>query len=394
MGDRRMDLSIDIAMSGDTPEARITVPGERLLGKRLSNLDIKPPALRFSIPTAEEPAPFQGSIAGDSMAGRVSLGDRSMELVLRRTGAVPPPPYRESEIAFANGEVRLKGSLLIPATPGPHPAVVLIHGSSTPDRDDFRFYADLFVRHGIAAFIYDKRPVGERSGGMSQVDLRDLAGDAAAAVAVLRNRTDIDPQRVGLWGHSQGGWVAPIVATQVDSVAFVVGFSAPGVTYADQDKFANASLLRANGFPQADIDQAMTALRQVDEYVRHGGNRSALQSSLDTLHRQRWASFTTLPRLVPSQEEIQSWIRWRNLDLDPADYWRKIRSPVLLLFGELDDVVPVDISANRIRDALRQAGNTEVVVRIFPGENHTIAGSSEFLEVMVEWMVTHTTPAS
>jgi pimeloyl-ACP methyl ester carboxylesterase len=392
-GNPQMDLIIDIAMNGAVPEARLTVPGERLMGKRLINLAINPPDVQFTIPTSGEPAPFQGSIAADSLAGRVSMGERSMELLLRRTGDVPVPPYREEDITFANGNVNLEGSLLLPTTPGPHPAVVLIHGSSTPDRDDFRFYADLFVRHGIASLIYDKRPVGSRSGGMSQVDLRDLAGDAAAAVRMLRNRSDIDPKRVGLWGHSQGGWVAPIAASQVDSVAFVVGFSAPGVTYADQDKFANASLLRANGFPASDIEQAMTALRQVDEFVRHGGNRSELQAALDSLHRRRWASFTTLPRLVPTETEKRSWIRWRNLDLDPADYWRRIRSPVLLLFGERDDVVPVEISARRIRDALRQAGNPGVVIRIFPGENHTIASSTEFLDVMVAWMVTHTTNA-
>jgi dipeptidyl aminopeptidase/acylaminoacyl peptidase len=390
MGNRQMELRLDISMTDDAPEGRITVPRERLLGKRVADLRVSLPDILFSIPIAGEQAPFRGTIAGDSLVGRVSLGERSLEIALRRTGDVPAPPYREAEIDFANGDVTLRGSLLLPATPGPHPAVVLIHGSSTPDRDDFRFYADLFVRRGIAALIYDKRPTGNQQGGMSQVDLRDLAGDAAAGVEALRNRSDIDPRRVGLWGHSQGGWVAPMAAGRVDSVAFVVGFSAPGVTYADLDKYANASRLRANGFPQADIDQAMTALQRVDEFVRRGGSRSELQSALDALHRNRWASFTTLPRVAPTSQDIESWLRWRNLDLDPADYWRRVRSPVLLLYGELDDVVPVDVSAGRIQDALRQAGNPNVTLRIFPGQDHTISGSGDFLDVMVAWMVAHT----
>jgi pimeloyl-ACP methyl ester carboxylesterase len=389
MGERRMELSIDILMNDQTPEARITVPRERVLGKRAPNLDISLPEIRFSIPVTGNQAPFHGRIAGGSLIGSVSLGQRSMNVELRRTGDVPAPPYREEQIEFANAGIKLTGSLLIPEGNGRHPAVVLIHGSSTPDRDDFRFYADLFVRRGIAALIYDKRTyTGE--GGMSQVDLRDLAKDAAAAVVALRSRTDIDPTRIGLWGHSQGGWVVPMVAADLDSIAFAVGFSAPGVSYADLDKFANATRLRLNGFAQAEIDQALTALRQVDAFVRGGGDRLELQSALDSFHRTRWASFTTLPRLAPTAADIQSWLRWRNLDLDPVDYWRVVRTPVLLVYGELDDVVPVDTSAARIRDALRQAGNTNVVLRIFPKQDHTISGADDFPEFMAAWMVEQT----
>jgi pimeloyl-ACP methyl ester carboxylesterase len=389
MGERRMELSIDILMNDETPEARITVPRERILGKRVPALDISPPEIRFSIPVAGNQAPFYGRIAGGSLIGSVSLGQRSMNVELRRTGDVPAPPYREEQIEFANADAKLRGSLLIPASNERHPAVVLIHGSSTPDRDDFRFYADLFVRNGIATLIYDKRTcTGE--GGMRQVDLRDLAGDAAAAVGALKSRADIDPARIGLWGHSQGGWVVPMVAAGLDSIAFVVGFSAPGVTYADLDKFANASRLRVNGFAQVDIDQALTALRQVDASVRGGGDRPELQSALDSFHRSRWASFTTLPRVAPTLADVQSWLRWRNLDLDPVDYWRIVRAPVLLVYGELDDVVPVATSAARIRDALRQAGNTSVVVRIFPKQDHSISGADDFPEFMAAWMVEQT----
>lgn len=389
MGERRMEMSLDILMNDQTPEARITVPRERVLGKRAPNLDISLPKIRFSIPVAGNQSSFHGRIAGGSMTGSISLGQRNMNIELRRTGDVPARPYREEQIEFANEDVKLSGSLLVPTGNERHPAVVLIHGSSTPDRDDFRFYADQFVRRGIAALIYDKRSyAGE--GGMSQVDLRDLAGDATAAVVALRRRADIDPTRIGLWGHSQGGWVVPMVAAGLDSLSFVVGFSAPGVTYADLDKFANASRLRANGFAQAEIDQALTALRQVDAFVRGGGERLKLQLALDSFHRNRWASFTTLPRVAPTLGDIQSWLRWRNLDLDPVEYWRMVRAPVLLVYGELDDVVPVDTSAARIRDALQQAGNPNVVVRIFPKEDHAISGADDFPEFMAAWMVEQT----
>ena len=385
-----MELAVDFSTSPKGPTARLTVPRERVLSKRLQDLEINLPDVAFSIPFAGQQARFRGTVRDDSMIGGVSLGDEALRILLLRRGTSLEPPYQEEEIRFTNGDLQLWGSLLIPPTRGPHPAIILIHGSSTPDRDDFRFYGDLFVRNGIAALIYDKRSTGGQPGGMSQVDLRDLAGDVVAAVSFLKRRNDIDPKQIGVWGHSQGGWVAPIAATQHDSVAFVVGFSAPGVTYADLDKYANASRLRARGFDQAEVDQAMDALSRVDDFVRYGGNASQLQAFLDSTHRNRWAAYTTLPRIAPTSEHIQSWLRWRNLDLDPVDYWRNIHVPVLLMYGEQDDVVPVRVSSSRIRDALKKAGNSQVTVRIFPGENHNISDSQEFLDVMVNWVVAQT----
>ena len=386
VGQRGMSLIVDISSFNGRPQARITVPSERVLRKELHNVEIQPPQVSFDIPFGESQAPFKGHIRGDSLVGTTLVGERSLQIRLHRKGPVPASPYREEEVVFANGNTTLRGSLLLPTTSGPHPAIVLIHGSSTPSRDDFRFYADLFVRRGIATLIYDKRDTGNQPGGMSRVDVRDLAADVLAALQLLKSRSDIDTTRIGLWGHSQGGWVAPIAAAQSNSFAFIVGFSAPGVTYAELDKYANAMRLRQHGFAQSDIDRAVSALTRVDEYVRRGGDPGEMQTFLDQMHQNRWAAFTTLPRRAPDRDDIATWLRWRNLDLDPGDFWRKVRSPVLLLYGERDDVVPVQTSVRRIQEALQQANNTNVTVKVFPGEGHTIMTSNEFVEVMADWV--------
>ncbi len=286
---------------------------------------------------------------------------------------------------FHNGDVPLAGTLLIPPTSRRHPAVILIHGSSTPSRNDFRFYADLFARKGIAALIYDKRDVGGDLGGASRVDLRDLAGDALAAVELLKSRDDIDSREIGLWGHSEGGWVAPIAAALSKDVSFVVSFSGPGVTYAEVNTYADQRRLRAHGFSETEIQEATDALSRVDDYVRRGGDEQALQSFLDDASRKSWASQSTLPRRVPSLEEIHTWLRWRDLDLDPVSYWEQIKVPVLIMFGERDDVVPVHLSADRIGAALKHAGNKDVTIKIFPNANHTIQPAPDFLDMMIDW---------
>jgi len=365
--------------------ATMSVPDERLLSKHLVNVRYEPPQVHFELQATERKIIFDGSRSGEVISGTLRGGEISGPLSLRYMGVTPPTPYVQEEVHFRNGDVALAGTLLIPPTIGRHPAVVLIHGSSTPSRNDFRFYADLFARRGVAALIYDKRNVGGDLGGASRVDLRDLAADALAAVESLKARDDIDPQQIGLWGHSQGGWVAPIAAAQSKDVAFVISFSGPGVTYSELSKYADATRLRAHGFTDASIREATEALGRVDDYVRLGGDERALQAFLDEAWRKPWASQTTLPRGVPSVEEIHTWLRWRDLDLDPAGYWEQIKVPVLVMFGELDDVVPVQASADRIGAATMHGGNGDVTIKVFPGANHTIQPAPDFLDLMVEW---------
>ena len=174
-------------------------------------------------------------------------------------------------------------------------------------------------------------------------------------------------------------------------MSFVISFSGPGVTYAEVNKYADATRLRAHGFSEADIGEANAALSRVDDYVRRGGDQQALQSFLNEASRKPWASQTTLPSRVPSAEEIHTWLRWRDLDLEPVSYWKEIKVPVLIMFGELDDVVPVQASANRIEAATRQAGNKDVTIKVFPGANHTIETAPDFLDVMLEWTLKRVT---
>ena len=377
--------------SNGTLDATISLPGERVLGKPLINVRYLSPHIHFELQATEQHIVFDGERNGDTMVGAVHGGDVEGPFSFRRTGDVPSTPYFQEEVNFRNGGVTLAGTLLIPPTKGRHPAVILIHGSSSPSRNDFRFYGDIFARRGIAALIYDKRDVGGDLGGASRVDLRDLAGDALAAVELLKARNDINPRQIGLWGHSQGGWVAPIAAAQSKDVAFVISFSGPGVTYAELNKYADAMRLRALGFSETEILQDAEAQSRVDEYVRRGGDNHMLQTFLDEAWRKPWASHTTLPRRVPTAAEIRSNLQWRNLDLDPAVYWERIHVPVLAMFGELDDVVPVPASAGRIGAALRRAGNKDVTIRIFPRASHTIQPAPDFLDTMLNWTLQRVT---
>src|SRR5262249_31118792 len=150
---------------------------------------------------------------------------RSAHFILRRMEK-KPPPYKQEEVSFQNGEVKLAGTLLTPLKKGRRPAVVFFHGSGPQTRESYlRFFADLFARRGVVALIYDKRGTGASTGEVwyrtgDRFDV--LAADALSGVRFLLSRPEVDPKKIGLWGLSQGGWLAPLAASRSKDIAFLI----------------------------------------------------------------------------------------------------------------------------------------------------------------------------
>jgi dipeptidyl aminopeptidase/acylaminoacyl peptidase len=380
---RAVAIGLDFARVDGRLAGTMSLPSERLLGKALGGIREEGGTIAFTIPGRDAPLHFTGRIDHGRLSGSVEGGGRSVPLALGRAPAPPPPPHREERLSFASGELRLAGSLLLPPGRGAVPAVILIHGSSTPDRDDFRYFADLYARAGIAAFIYDKRPTGAETDG-GTASLEELAGDVIAAADMLARRGDVDPARIGLWGFSQGGWVAPIAASR-RRFAFVIACAPPGVSFAEVTLYADAARLRAADFAPAEIQAAVAAQRRLDGFVRAAGDPAPVQAMLDDAHRQRWARFTTLPHRLPGVAERRTYLRWRDLDLDPGIYWRRVRAPVFLAAGGADRNVPPEESLRRIRAALAAGGNRDVAVHLYPGANHSLAPAPALEADLVAW---------
>jgi uncharacterized protein len=124
------------------------------------------------------------------------------------------PLVREEAVTFHTGSVILAGTLVLPRRDHHCLGVVLIHGSGDDTRTDYRVFAEHFAEHGIASLIYDKRGVGESTGSWRAGTFAELAGDALAGMSLLAQRGEIDEEHIGLWGCSEGGWVAPLAASQ------------------------------------------------------------------------------------------------------------------------------------------------------------------------------------
>ena len=255
----------------------------------------------------------------------------------------------EETVHFEHGAVSLAGTLLTPDTPGPHPALVIVHGARPNERTPYRrFASDLFVKHGVAVLIYDKRGYGESSGEPGTASLYDLADDASAAVRYLQSRPDIDPARIGLQGDSQAGWIIPIVATRTPDVAFIVMVAASAVSPAQQEAFSMETRLRSAGLPEWMVDSGRQARQLMDDYAY-------------AVHRGRLPAIAALREVISLRTEH-----------DPVPVLEQVTQPTLIILGEDDQVVSTQHSATIFDKALRKAGNRDYTIIVYPNANHGI----------------------
>src|SRR5206468_7159712 len=178
-------------------------------------------------------------------------------------------PHNTDSVEVHNGDVVLRGELLVPATGGRRPAIVLAHGSGPATRH-VGMWNVFFVRLGMAVLSLDKRGAGESTGDFRTASMDDLASDWLAGVTFLKSRSDIDPRRIGVHGSSQGGWTAPLMAARSSDVAFVIVRAGSGTNLADTILHEVEWGAREKGLSEAEISEAMTAARAAMTMMARG----------------------------------------------------------------------------------------------------------------------------
>jgi hypothetical protein len=351
------------------------------------------------------PGAFEGKIAKDltTIEGTWTQGGGGFPLVLKQVkdaaelerrrpqNPVKPYPYRDEEVSYANpaASIKLAATLTIPPGQGPFPAVLLIVGSGPHDRDEalmghrpFLVLADYLTRHGIAVLRADKRGVGKSGGNSATATTADFATDAEAGVAYLRGRPEVNPRKIGLVGHSEGGIIAPMVAARNADVAFIVMLAGTGVP-GDQILVAQSRLIaEAAGKSPAEAEKNANEQRGVLALVKNEKDNAALESEL----RKRMAGKGSEAQVDAQIKVITSpWFRY-FLTYDPAENLRKVWCPVLALNGEKDLQVSPALNLPAIRQALEQGGNKHFEADELPGLNHLFqtartGAPSEYAEI-------------
>ena len=243
---------------------------------------------------------------------------------------------RHLEVAFQNQsqDISLAGLLFVPEGDGPFPAAVVIHGSGTSRRDN-GWYLTL-TKHlqdsGIVVLLPDKRGSEKSDGDWRTSSFNDLATDTLAALEHLRAQQSVPLSSIGVIGMSQGGWIAPLVASQDDDLAFLVSMVGSVVTPREQLLYEENYNLRQLGF--------LPGISNVLAYAGYVNVRYLAQPQLYDL----------------------------IVDYDPLPYWQDISIDSLILFGAQDTNVPSTESAKR----LKNLGNRHIRVEVYQGSGHAL----------------------
>ncbi|MCX6252795.1 MAG: dienelactone hydrolase family protein [Bacteroidetes bacterium] len=332
----------------------------------------------------------------DTLNGIWKQGGLSFPLVLGRTEKIaevkrpqepqPPYPYLEKEVKIHNIEANLDlaGTLTYPREDGIYPAVILITGSGPQNRNEeilghkpFLLLADWLTRHGIAVLRCDDRGVAKSTGSFSTATTLDFATDVSADVDFMKTQPFVDSTRIGLMGHSEGGIIAPIVASGRNDIDFIVMLAGTGLS-GEQILLAQAAAIyRAAG----EKEKQIKASTQLDEDIytilrKNKDNEKATVKIKEAIEKyNKTAEKRGIDKVPSDQIEIQikqvtsPWFR-TFLTLDPEFYLSKVKCPVLALNGELDVQVLADENLQAIEKALIFAGNSRYEIEKLPGLNH------------------------
>lgn len=259
--------------------------------------------------------------------------------------------FRAADVTIDTGAVTLAGTLLIPHDEKPAPAVIIVPGSGAATRNGswnmYRNIGEYLAERGIAVLLYDKRGVGGSTGDWESETFDKRAQDVAAMVTYLQSRAEVDPNRIGLIGHSQGVYIAPLVVAKYSSdVKFVLMLAGSGQKVWDQILTNERAESLGNGLSKAEVNEKVLDLEGQLEYIQR------FQSPCRALKAQ-------YPCFVS--------------DYDPAPALEQLTVPTLALYAELDAQVPPDVNILLVESTLKAAGNNDFTFHTFEKTNHWFA---------------------
>lgn len=335
---------------------------------------------------------------GSEIAGDWKQSGQTTPLVFKRLAKAlslnrpqdpkKPYPYLEEEVVVENqtAGVKLAGTLTLPRGAGPHPVVVFITGSGPQDRDEaimghrpFLVLADHLTRAGIAVLRCDDRGVGKSTGDFSKATGKDFSEDALAQVAFLRTRKEVDPKRIGLLGHSEGGIIAPMVAVKSKNVSFIVLLAGVGVPMEELLVRQARDIALVMGAGEDIIARNAALQKELFQIAKEQKDKSAAEAATRKLFHDQLSEFSEEQRKAMGLSEaaieaqikmvLSPWFR-DLLTYDPRQTLKAVQCPVLALNGEKDLQVAAKENLTAIREALAAGGNQKVKTAELPGLNH------------------------
>lgn len=307
----------------------------------------------------------------------------------RPQNPIKPYPYDSEDITFENkkSNISLSGTLTKPKQGGAFPCIILISGSGAQNRDEeilghkpFLVLADHFTKLGFAVLRYDDRGTNQSEGDFHTATSLDFAEDVESALAFLKTRKDIDHHKIGLIGHSEGGLIAPMVATNHPTeISFIVLLAGTGVIGKEIILDQIEAINRSNGETESQISNSLYMSKVIFDYlesIQDNENRKDLLTKFIKDQINNNSKFK-LPKDVTAKQFIKSQVPslssdWMNFFLfyNPQETLSKVTCPILAINGDKDQQVTSELNIPIIKKIIEQnQPNTNKAI-ILPNLNH------------------------
>ena len=426
----RLVLRVSKAPDG-TFTAKVDSPDQAATDLKVDSITLKGSAVNFEMNALL--VVFDGTLnkEGSEITGKFTQGGTAYPLTLKRPAnrtarnrpqePKPPYPYDVEDVSYENKRdgVRLAGTLTSPRGRVSFPAVILLTGSGAQDRNEeifghkpFLVLADYLTRLGIAVLRMDDRGVGGSTGNISSSTSENFAADALAGIEFLKTRKGVNAKQIGLIGHSEGGLVAPLVASQSSDVAFIVMLAGPGLPGEELLYMQGALLVKAAGGSAEALAVQRGSQELIFTVLKQEKDNNVAGKRIRDEFEKRMAGAGEAERAearntVDAQlgQMLTPWFR-HFIAYDPRLALAKVKVPVLAMNGENDLQVPALENTREIEKALKAGGNPDVTIVRLPKLNHLFQTSEigtpgEYLRIeetfapvalktIGDWIVKHT----
>jgi pimeloyl-ACP methyl ester carboxylesterase len=375
----------------DSPDQGVTgIPVEEVIFiDNTLRLEVKSAGGVFEGKVSEDFLVIEGEWkqSGQTLPLTLKRVDKAVE-ILRPQVPKKPYPYIEEELVYENKEVgiTLAGTLTLPSGDAPSPVVLLISGSGPQDRNEtlfnhrpFLVLADYLTRQGVAVLRVDDRGVGKSTGDFSQATSVDFASDVLAGIEYLKTRKEINPEQIGLIGHSEGGLIAPMVAVKSPDVAFIVLMAGTSLTGEEILYLQGALISRAMGISEEDIINNRQFNEKIFSVLKEEDDSENAEEKLRQMFMDDWEKMSDEKKEQMGDPEVflkaqlqgllSPWLKF-FLTYDPKPTLSKVKCPVLAINGEKDLQVPPKENLNAIEEALKSGGNQDYTIKEIPNLNH------------------------
>lgn len=396
-----VNLKIIVEIDTDAKEKKYTIQIPQQLKEKLelSEFQKENKNIKFQLKTPNGTAFFDGEIDKDNILGKFSQngGNGIFEISrnFKEEEKKVNPNYNEEEVSFKNNDVTLAGTFSTPKKGSNFPVVILITGSGPQNRDEeifgmkpFELMANFFNKKGFAVLRFDDRGVGESTFGKnSDPTTLDLSTDTEAAIKYLKTRKDINKNKIGLFGHSEGGMIVNMIASKNPDVSFGIMMAGTSIT-GERILLEQAELIaRADGIDEKIITKNRELSQKIYDIQKKGINKKNEFKKIKNLIKEAILSDKkNIPEnLKNTPNELNDYVekisdsiilsvnsKWMEffISYDPKNDIEKVKVPVLAIFGSKDLQVPSESNKKSLEEIIKKTGQKNYDIVVIKDANH------------------------